>query len=109
MRLIINFTDSSDFLPRRSHRKRSSTQSYHRTELGTFKHKPSEWDVEEVAEFLHIQGFGNYADQFQENDLNGSSLFLLKESHLLDQFHMKLGPALRLLDIVSRLRQPPHP
>ena len=102
------FSDSSDFLPRRSSRRKSTKQSGHRTELGTFKNKPTAWDAEEVAEFLHLQGFSGYADLFQENDIDGSSLFLLKESHLLDQFNMKLGPALRLLDIVSRLRHPPR-
>lgn len=57
---------------------------------------------------MKLQGFSEYADSFQENDMNGQSLFLLQEHHLLDKFSMKLGPTLRLLDTISRLRHPPN-
>ena len=79
----------------------------YRTELGTYTTKPSEWDSEEVAEFLRLQGFASYADAFQEYDINGQTLFLLKEHHLLEKFNMKLGPTLRLLDTIGRLQHPP--
>ena len=104
---IHSFTDASDFLPRRSKRSAHRKHTGHRTELGTYTHKPSEWDAEEVAEFLRLQGFTDYADSFQEYEINGQSMFLLKEHHLLEKFSMKLGPALRLLDTISRLRHPP--
>ena len=79
----------------------------HRTELGTFKRKPSNWDADEVAEFLKIQGYDEYADPFVDSEIDGQSLFLLREQHLMQRFSMKLGPALRLLDTISRLRHPP--
>lgn len=79
----------------------------HRTELGTFTNKPSLWDTEEVSEFLQLQGYGNYSDSFVSNEIDGQSMFLLKETHLMDRFQMKLGPALRLINIISRLRHPP--
>lgn len=63
--------------------------------------------MEEVSEFMRLQGYVDYAETFQENDIDGKSLFLLREHHLLEQFSMKLGPALRLLDTISRLRHPP--
>ena len=66
-----------------------------------------DWDAEEVAEFMRLQGFADYADTFQECDINGQSMFLLKEHHLLERFKMKLGPTLRLLDTITRLRHPP--
>ena len=101
------FTDASDFLPRRSKRSTHRKHTGHRTELGTYSRKPSEWDAEEVAEFLRLQGFTDYADSFHEYEIDGQSMFLLKEHHLLEKFSMKLGPALRLLDTISRLRHPP--
>lgn len=67
------------------------------------------WDAEEVAEFLRLQGFGEYADSFLEAEIDGNSLFMLKEHHLLERFSMKLGPSLKLLDTISRLRHPPIP
>ena len=100
--------DASDFLPRRSRRSTNCKPTGYRTELGTYTNKPIDWDAEEVAEFMRRQGFADYADSFQENDMNGQSLFLLKEHHLLEKFSMKLGPTLCLLDTISRLRHPPN-
>ena len=85
------------------HRK----QTGYRTELGTYTRKPVDWDAEEVAEFMRLQGFADYADSFQDYDIDGQSLFLLREHHLLERFSMKLGPTLRLMDTISRLRHPP--
>lgn len=79
----------------------------YRTELGTFARKPSSWNHEEVADFLRLHGFGDYATAFQDAEIDGVSLFLLKEAHMIDQFSMKLGPALRLLDTVTKLTHPP--
>ena len=100
-------TDTSDFIPRRSRRSAHKKYVGHRTELGTFTCKPREWDSEEVAEFLRLRGFGDHAEAFQESEIDGHSLFLLGEQHLIERFNMKLGPALRLLDTISRLRHPP--
>ena len=75
--------------------------------MGTFTRKPSDWDAEEVGEFLQLQGFGEHSQAFAESEIDGQSLFLLKESHLMDRFNMKLGPTLRLLDTISRLKHPP--
>ena len=60
-----------------------------------------------MAEFLRLQGFGDYADDFQQGEIDGHSLFLLKEHHVLERFKMKLGPALKLLDTINRLKHPP--
>ncbi len=79
----------------------------HRTELGTYKIKPSHWDSEQVAQFLRQQGFTEYVTQFLQCGIDGQSLFLLREHHLFERFQMQLGPALCLLDIVSKLKHPP--
>lgn len=101
------FLDSRDFLPRRSRRSVNKKLNGHRTELGTFKCKPSNWDPDEVAEFLKIHGYAEYADPFIDSEIDGQSLFLLREQHLMERFNMKLGPALTLLDTICRLRHPP--
>ena len=53
------------------------------------------------------KGFGQYSQQFNEGEVDGESMFLLKEHHLVELFGLKLGPALKLLDTISRLRHPP--
>ncbi|XP_019863008.1 PREDICTED: polyhomeotic-like protein 2, partial [Amphimedon queenslandica] len=99
--------DSSDFIPRRSRRSTHRKHVGHRTELGTFTHKPSQWDAEEVSQFLQLQGYGQYSESFSNNEIDGQSMFLLREHHLMERFQMKLGPALTLINIISRLRHPP--
>ena len=92
---------------RRSRRSAHRKHTGYRTELGTFSRRPREWDIEEVAEFLNRQGFGQYIQQFHDGEVDGESMFLLKEHHLVERFGLKLGPALKLLDTISRLRHPP--
>lgn len=103
-----SLSDASDFLPRRSGRTSHQKQAGYRTELGVFAHRPADWNAVEVVEFMKKQGFSEYAKTFQEYDINGQSMFLLREHHLLEKFEMKLGPTLRLLDTISRLRHPPN-
>ena len=79
----------------------------HRTELGTFTRRPADWDCEEVAEFLTMHGFPELAEPFTRAEIGGEALFLLQEHHLIEHFHMKLGPGLKLLDTISRLKHPP--
>ena len=79
----------------------------YRTELGTFPRRPRDWNTDEVADFLTVHGFGHFSQQFQAGEVDGESMFLLKEHHLVGQFGLKLGPALKLLDTISRLRHPP--
>ena len=94
-------------LRRRSQRCVDRRHTGHRTELGTFSRRPREWDMEEVGEFLKVQGFGQHSQQFMEEGVDGESLFLLKEAHLVGTFGLKLGPALKLLYTISCLRHPP--
>ena len=103
---LTQITDSPE-QRRRSQRCAHRKHTGHRTELGTFSRRPRDWDCEEVAEFLNMQGFGEFSQQFQEGEVDGESMFLLKEHHLVEQFGLKLGPALKLLDTISRLRHPP--
>ena len=104
---LLTLLDSSDFIPRRSRRSTHRKHVGHRTELGTFTHKPSQWDTEEVSQFLQLQGYGQYSESFSNNEIDGQSMFLLREHHLMERFQMKLGPALTLINIISRLRHPP--
>ena len=84
-------------------RTRRSAHTGYKTELGTFNRPPREWDLDEVSEFLSLEGFGAYTQHFQEGEVDGESMFLLKEHHLVEQFGLKLGPALKLVETISCL------
>lgn len=77
------------------------------TEAGTFIKNPRLWSCEEVSMFLKQSGFPQLQDHFMEQDVDGRSLLMLNEGHLMETFRMKLGSALKLLEAVGKLKHPP--
>lgn len=69
----------------------------------------SHWTVEDVAAFVSsLDMCAEYAPNFREQRIDGSSLPLLTEDHLTTRLGMRLGPALRLRSLLSsRLGQCP--
>ncbi|ELT97634.1 hypothetical protein CAPTEDRAFT_226340 [Capitella teleta] len=65
----------------------------------------SSWSVDRVADFVStVPGCQAYAQDFREQQIDGTSLPHLSEEHLLNCVRMKLGPAIRLRLAISRLQ-----
>ncbi|XP_021925798.1 mucin-12 isoform X2 [Zootermopsis nevadensis] len=63
----------------------------------------AQWSVEDVCSFVaSIDICAEYAPNFREQRIDGSSLPLLTEDHLTVTMGMKLGPALKLRATLSR-------
>ncbi|XP_036410554.1 sterile alpha motif domain-containing protein 7 [Megalops cyprinoides] len=61
------------------------------------------WTVEDVYNFVNnIPSCSEYAQTFKDHMIDGETLPLLTEEHLLDTLSMKLGPALKVRSQVSR-------
>lgn len=60
------------------------------------------WSTKEVADFIRSSECPNYADFFQDQDIDGKALLLLERDTLLH--FMKVGPALKLLQVIDRLK-----
>ncbi|XP_038602379.1 sterile alpha motif domain-containing protein 7 [Tachyglossus aculeatus] len=61
------------------------------------------WGVEDVYNFItHLPGCSDYAQVFKEHEIDGETLPLLSEEHLLDTMGLKLGPSLKIRSQVSR-------
>ncbi|XP_066565043.1 sterile alpha motif domain-containing protein 7 [Amia ocellicauda] len=61
------------------------------------------WTVEDVYNFINnIPGCSEYAQTFKDHVIDGETLPLLTEDHLLDTLGLKLGPALKIRSQVSR-------
>ncbi|XP_020361714.1 polyhomeotic-like protein 2 isoform X4 [Oncorhynchus kisutch] len=66
---------------------------------------PAKWNVEEVYEFIcSLPGCLAIAEEFRSQEIDGQSLLLLKEDHLMGTMNIKLGPALKLFAEISMLR-----
>ncbi|XP_044092797.1 sterile alpha motif domain-containing protein 11 isoform X2 [Neovison vison] len=62
----------------------------------------SKWTVDDVCSFVGgLAGCGEYAPVFREQGIDGETLPLLTEEHLLTTMGLKLGPALKIRAQVS--------
>ncbi|XP_054721481.1 uncharacterized protein LOC129231235 [Uloborus diversus] len=63
----------------------------------------SHWTVDDVVKFVSsVEMCSEYAEKFREEFIDGSSLPLLTEEHLMMNMGMKLGPALKLRMALAR-------
>ncbi|CAB1327361.1 unnamed protein product [Coregonus sp. 'balchen'] len=66
---------------------------------------PAKWNVEDVYEFIcSLPGCLEIAEEFRSQEIDGQSLLLLKEDHLMGTMNIKLGPALKIFAQISMLR-----
>ncbi|KAK2851285.1 hypothetical protein Q5P01_007561 [Channa striata] len=63
----------------------------------------SKWSVEDVCGFISsLTGCAEYTQVFREQAIDGETLPLLTEEHLLNTMGLKLGPALKIRSQVAR-------
>ncbi|XP_040911830.1 sterile alpha motif domain-containing protein 7 [Toxotes jaculatrix] len=63
----------------------------------------SKWTVNDVYNFINsIPTCSEYAQTFKDHMIDGETLPLLSEEHLLDTLGLKLGPALKIRSQVSK-------
>ncbi|XP_053308275.1 sterile alpha motif domain-containing protein 11 isoform X2 [Spea bombifrons] len=63
----------------------------------------SKWTVEDVCSFVgSLSGCGEYVQVFREHSIDGETLPLLTEEHLLNNMGLKLGPALKIRAQVAK-------
>lgn len=66
----------------------------------------ADWSVAEVCEFIrHLPGCTDYVDDFEQQEIDGQALMLLKENHLVNAMGMKLGPALKIVAKVESMKE----
>ncbi|XP_055911200.1 histone acetyltransferase KAT6A [Eupeodes corollae] len=61
------------------------------------------WSASQVTEYF-TKFFPNEADIFKDQDIDGQSLLLLKRSDVVNRLAIKLGPALRIYNLVLKIQ-----
>lgn len=61
------------------------------------------WSCEKVTEYIK-QYFPKEAHIFRDQEIDGSSLLLLKRSDVVSHFPVKLGPAIRIYSFIVKLQ-----
>lgn len=65
---------------------------------------PEKWTVCDVETFIKFIGFPEQSVIFREQEIDGTSLLLLKRSDVLTGMDLKIGPALKIYGHLQRLQ-----
>ncbi|XP_060524773.1 polycomb protein Scm [Cylas formicarius] len=65
-----------------------------------------EWGIEEVIQFIEATDpcLGVHADLFRKHEIDGKAFLLLNSDMMMKYMGLKLGPALKICNLVSRLK-----
>ncbi|EDV24173.1 uncharacterized protein TRIADDRAFT_57390 [Trichoplax adhaerens] len=84
-----------------------SNESINTDQLDTtwLSSSPYSWNSQQVAYFVcTIDGCERYGQLFLNEQVDGEALLLLREEHLISILNLKLGPALKILAKVKKLK-----
>ncbi|XP_059619107.1 polycomb protein Scm [Phlebotomus argentipes] len=67
---------------------------------------PSEWTIEEVIDYIAITdpALAIHADLFRKHEIDGKALLLLNSDMMMKYMGLKLGPALKICNLVTRVK-----
>ena len=61
--------------------------------------------VQDVYDFIyHLEGCSEFAEEFRTQEIDGQGLMFIKEDHIINILHMKLGPALKICRKIKDLK-----
>ncbi|CAH1714202.1 polycomb protein Scm isoform X2 [Aphis gossypii] len=67
---------------------------------------PAEWSVEDVIQHINCIDLqlNTFADLFRKHEIDGKALLLLNSDTMMKYMGLKLGPALKLQNLINRLK-----
>ncbi|XP_063222708.1 polycomb protein Sfmbt isoform X2 [Bacillus rossius redtenbacheri] len=65
---------------------------------------PSEWNVFDVAQFLRVNDCAAYCDNFSKKKIDGNALLALTKDEIIDLVGMKVGPSVKIYDLIQQLK-----
>ncbi|XP_013775899.2 polycomb protein SCMH1-like isoform X1 [Limulus polyphemus] len=71
---------------------------------------PSEWGIEDVIRYITSsdQGLGVHTDLFRRHEIDGKALMLLNSDMMMKYMGLKLGPALKICNLINKLKEWVH-
>ncbi|XP_071540645.1 polycomb protein SCMH1-like isoform X1 [Panulirus ornatus] len=71
---------------------------------------PAEWTVEEVIKHIAATdpALANHADLFRRHEIDGKALLLLNSDMMMKYMGLKLGPALKICNLINKIRGRKH-
>ena len=65
---------------------------------------PTEWTCDDVFYFVKLVAGVTVAELFLLQEVDGSALSLIRDDHLVNTMHIKLGPALKIMSKFNELK-----
>ncbi|KAG8234602.1 hypothetical protein J437_LFUL017105 [Ladona fulva] len=71
---------------------------------------PLDWSIEEVIQHIAFvdPGLGVHADLFRRHEIDGKALLLLNSDMMMKYMNLKLGPALKICNLINRIKGKKH-
>lgn len=73
-------------------------------EPGTGQINPDSWDVKDVAMFLTANDCTLHCEPFVANGIDGKRLLQLSKDDIITLLNMKVGPSLKIYDLIQQLK-----
>lgn len=67
------------------------------------------WTVDDVAEFLRVNDCPAHANAFIDKDITGDKMLKLTNNEIITMIGLKVGPALKIYDLIQQLRSKMRP
>ncbi|XP_030380492.1 polycomb protein Sfmbt isoform X2 [Scaptodrosophila lebanonensis] len=65
---------------------------------------PESWNVYDVSQFLRVNDCTAHCDTFSRNKIDGKRLLQLTKDDIIPLLGMKVGPALKISDLIAQLK-----
>ncbi|KAH8392248.1 hypothetical protein KR215_003887 [Drosophila sulfurigaster] len=65
---------------------------------------PDSWNVYDVSQFLRVNDCTAHCDTFSRNKIDGKQLMQLTKDDIMPLLGMKVGPALKISDLIAQLK-----
>lgn len=66
--------------------------------------QPDAWSVDDVTQFLRINECSAHGDSFARHLVDGKQLLQLTKDEIITMLDMKVGPSLKIYDLIQQLK-----
>lgn len=65
---------------------------------------PDTWNIYDVAQFLRVNDCTAHCETFSRNKVDGKKLLFLTKDEIIEMLGMKVGPAIKIFDLIQQLK-----
>jgi hypothetical protein len=65
---------------------------------------PLEWDCNDVIDFLKRSNCSQYCETFMKHKIDGKKLLQLTQNDIIQMLGMKVGPAIKIYDLIQQIK-----